>query len=188
MNFQNEIETLIRARYPILYVITSEEMRVQKILVEIAGAAAEEGVRVDLQLGHRAGGSFDPVPEGPEPGHQGAAGGAGPGDRAGRAGDLPVQGFPSVPDAEQLCRHPPAQGHRAASEEQPEDDRADFAGDGDSGGAGQGDHGDQFSRSRARRTWGSCWTRRSRTCRSRSRCRWSWTGRGGSGCCRRRWG
>jgi ATP-dependent 26S proteasome regulatory subunit len=36
MNFQSEIETLIRARYPILYVITSEEMRVQNILVEIA--------------------------------------------------------------------------------------------------------------------------------------------------------
>ena len=36
MNFQTEIETLIRARYPILYVITSEEMRVQKLLVEIA--------------------------------------------------------------------------------------------------------------------------------------------------------
>ena len=35
-NFQSEIETLIRARYPILYVITSEEMRVQNILVEIA--------------------------------------------------------------------------------------------------------------------------------------------------------
>jgi ATP-dependent 26S proteasome regulatory subunit len=36
LNFQTEIETLIRARYPILYVITSEEMRVQNILVEIA--------------------------------------------------------------------------------------------------------------------------------------------------------
>ena len=36
MNFQTEIETLIRARYPILYVITSEEMRAQQILVEIA--------------------------------------------------------------------------------------------------------------------------------------------------------
>lgn len=36
MNFQTEIETLIRARYPILYVITSEEMRVQNILVQIA--------------------------------------------------------------------------------------------------------------------------------------------------------
>jgi ATP-dependent 26S proteasome regulatory subunit len=36
MNFQSEIEILIRARYPILYVITSEEMRAQQILVEIA--------------------------------------------------------------------------------------------------------------------------------------------------------
>lgn len=36
MNFATEIETLIRARYPILYVITSEEMRVQKILLNIA--------------------------------------------------------------------------------------------------------------------------------------------------------
>src|ERR1043166_3265702 len=36
MNFQAEIETLIRARYPILYIITSEEMRVQNLLVEIA--------------------------------------------------------------------------------------------------------------------------------------------------------
>ena len=36
MNFQTEIEILIRARYPILYVITSEEMRVQQVLLEIA--------------------------------------------------------------------------------------------------------------------------------------------------------
>lgn len=36
MNFAAEVETLIRARYPILYIITSEEMRVQNILVEIA--------------------------------------------------------------------------------------------------------------------------------------------------------
>ena len=36
MNFQAEIEILIRARYPILYIITSEEMRVQQVLVEIA--------------------------------------------------------------------------------------------------------------------------------------------------------
>src|SRR5579864_6241348 len=36
MNFQTEIETLIRARYPILYLITSEEMRVQNLIVEIA--------------------------------------------------------------------------------------------------------------------------------------------------------
>jgi SpoVK/Ycf46/Vps4 family AAA+-type ATPase len=36
MNFQTEIETLIRARYPILYIISSEEMRVQNVIVEIA--------------------------------------------------------------------------------------------------------------------------------------------------------
>ena len=36
MNFQTELETLIRARYPILYIISSEEMRVQNLVVEIA--------------------------------------------------------------------------------------------------------------------------------------------------------
>ncbi len=36
MNFQTELETLIRARYPILNIITSEEVRVQNDVVEIA--------------------------------------------------------------------------------------------------------------------------------------------------------
>src|SRR5512137_811156 len=36
MNFAQELETLIRARYPILYIISSEEMRVQSLVVEIA--------------------------------------------------------------------------------------------------------------------------------------------------------
>src|SRR5947208_10293752 len=36
MKFHNEVETLIRARYPILYIVTSEEMRVQSVVVEIA--------------------------------------------------------------------------------------------------------------------------------------------------------
>jgi len=36
MNFQVEIETLIRARYPILYIISSEEMRVQQLVLEVA--------------------------------------------------------------------------------------------------------------------------------------------------------
>ncbi len=36
MNFQAEVETLIRARYPILYIVTSEEMRVQNLLLDIA--------------------------------------------------------------------------------------------------------------------------------------------------------
>ena len=36
MNFKQEIETLIRARYPILYILSSEEARVQSLAVEIA--------------------------------------------------------------------------------------------------------------------------------------------------------
>lgn len=36
MNFQTELETLIRARYPILYVLSSEETRVQSLVLEIA--------------------------------------------------------------------------------------------------------------------------------------------------------
>src|SRR5712664_3250257 len=36
MTFQTELETLIRARYPILYIISSEEMRVQTLVTEIA--------------------------------------------------------------------------------------------------------------------------------------------------------
>lgn len=36
MNFAQEIETLIRARYPILYIISSEEARVQTLLVQVA--------------------------------------------------------------------------------------------------------------------------------------------------------
>ncbi|MEO5803638.1 MAG: ATPase, partial [Verrucomicrobiota bacterium] len=36
MNFREELETLIRARYPLIYVVTGEEMRVQNLVVEIA--------------------------------------------------------------------------------------------------------------------------------------------------------
>lgn len=36
MNIQAEIETLIRARYPIIYLISNEELRVQNVVVEIA--------------------------------------------------------------------------------------------------------------------------------------------------------
>jgi len=36
IDFHLEIETLIRARYPILYIVSSEEMRVQNLVVEIA--------------------------------------------------------------------------------------------------------------------------------------------------------
>lgn len=36
MNFAVELETLIRARYPILYLVSSEEMRVQALVLDIA--------------------------------------------------------------------------------------------------------------------------------------------------------
>ena len=36
MNFAQELETLIRARYPILYVVSAEEARVQQLVVSIA--------------------------------------------------------------------------------------------------------------------------------------------------------
>src|SRR5262245_44363413 len=36
MNFQKELETLIRARYPLLYIISSEELRVQSVVLDIA--------------------------------------------------------------------------------------------------------------------------------------------------------
>jgi len=36
MNFAAELEILIRARYPLIYIVSSEEMRVQSVIVEIA--------------------------------------------------------------------------------------------------------------------------------------------------------
>jgi hypothetical protein len=36
MNFHSELETLIRARYPILYIVSSEELRVQGAITDIA--------------------------------------------------------------------------------------------------------------------------------------------------------
>ncbi len=42
MSFSSELEVLIRARYPILYVQTSEEMRVLPIVTEIAGRRSKK--------------------------------------------------------------------------------------------------------------------------------------------------
>jgi ATP-dependent 26S proteasome regulatory subunit len=36
MNFETEIEILIRARYPLLYLVSSEELRTQSVIVDIA--------------------------------------------------------------------------------------------------------------------------------------------------------
>jgi len=48
MNFETELETLIRARYPILYIISSEEMRVQALVTEIARKRQKKALRMEL--------------------------------------------------------------------------------------------------------------------------------------------
>jgi ATP-dependent 26S proteasome regulatory subunit len=51
MNFQTELETLIRARYPILYIISSEEMRVQNLVEEIAKKRAKKAFEWSYSTG-----------------------------------------------------------------------------------------------------------------------------------------
>ena len=41
MTIQNEIETLIRARYPIIYLVTNEETRAVQMLTAIAAKRAK---------------------------------------------------------------------------------------------------------------------------------------------------
>lgn len=36
MNLARELQILIRARYPLLYIVSSEEIRVQEMLLEVA--------------------------------------------------------------------------------------------------------------------------------------------------------
>lgn len=36
MNFQTELETLVRARYPILYIVSSEELRAESVIIDVA--------------------------------------------------------------------------------------------------------------------------------------------------------
>ena len=64
MKFQAELETLIRARYPIIYVISSEELRVLNAVLGVTAAAAvavlvlNYGFRqppIDPRLLHQAG-------------------------------------------------------------------------------------------------------------------------------------
>jgi len=51
MNFPAELETLIRARYPILYVISSEEMRVQQVVIDIARRRQKKAFEWSLSTG-----------------------------------------------------------------------------------------------------------------------------------------
>ncbi len=73
MSFSSEIETLIRARYPILYVVSPEESRVQQVLVQIANSRQKKafewsfstgivaaGTSIQLQK-HRSAASKDPL-------------------------------------------------------------------------------------------------------------------------------
>lgn len=73
MNFSEEIETLIRARYPIIYIVTGEEMRAQKVVVDIArkrdknafewsysSGIVPAGMSIQSQK-HRVGATKDPL-------------------------------------------------------------------------------------------------------------------------------
>jgi ATPase family associated with various cellular activities (AAA) len=51
MTFQSEVETLIRARYPLLYIITSEEMRVQQLIIEIANKRQKKAFEWSFSTG-----------------------------------------------------------------------------------------------------------------------------------------
>ncbi|HWN97501.1 MAG TPA: AAA family ATPase [Methylomirabilota bacterium] len=51
MNLHTEIETLIRARYPILYIVSSEEMRVQSAIMAIAGRRQKKAFEWSFSVG-----------------------------------------------------------------------------------------------------------------------------------------
>ncbi|MGC8742321.1 MAG: AAA family ATPase [Verrucomicrobiia bacterium] len=51
MNVVEEIETLIRARYPILYIVTSEEARVQEVIVSIANRRQKKAFEWSFSTG-----------------------------------------------------------------------------------------------------------------------------------------
>ena len=66
MTFQTELETLIRARYPILYIVTNEEMRTQNVIDRHRAKAAEKSLRVELQHWHRPRRHLHPVAKKPQ--------------------------------------------------------------------------------------------------------------------------
>ena len=73
MNFSEEIETLIRARYPIIYIVTGEELRAQKVVVDIAKKRDKNAFEWTYSTGivpagqsiqsqkHRSGATKDPL-------------------------------------------------------------------------------------------------------------------------------
>ena len=67
LTFQAELELLIRARYPILYIISSEEMRAQKVVMDIGRKTSEKSFRMELQHRDSSGRHIHPVAENPQP-------------------------------------------------------------------------------------------------------------------------
>ncbi|RYD34259.1 MAG: AAA family ATPase [Verrucomicrobiaceae bacterium] len=73
MNFSEEIEILIRARYPIIYIVTAEELRAQQVVVDIAKKREKNAFEwsystgivpagMSIQSGkHRSGATRDPL-------------------------------------------------------------------------------------------------------------------------------
>jgi hypothetical protein len=118
---------LIRARYPILYIISSEETRVQQLAVEIAQKRQKRIFEWSCSTGiipagssiqsqkHRNAVTRDPlmaldqVIDQVEP------------------AIFLFQGFPSVSDQEQLCGGSQAEGNCASFEKQLQNDPADFS-------------------------------------------------------------
>jgi hypothetical protein len=83
MNIRNEIETLIRARYPILYIITNEEMRVQNLVVEIAAKRQKKAFEWTYSNGIVPAGASIQSQKSRNGGDKGSAGRARSGHRAG---------------------------------------------------------------------------------------------------------
>lgn len=73
MTISEEIETLIRARYPIIYIVTGEELRAQKVVVDIARKRDKNAFEWSYSTGivpagqsiqsqkHRSGATKDPL-------------------------------------------------------------------------------------------------------------------------------
>jgi hypothetical protein len=138
MNFQTEIETLIRARYPILYLITSEELRVQNLLVEIAARRQKKVFEWTYSNGI--------VPAGTSIQSQKSRNVATK-DPLAALDQVIEQVEPAIflfKDFHPFLSKNNFEGHRAAFEEQLQNHHPDFAGDGNPGGTGQGNHRPQL--------------------------------------------
>ncbi len=150
MNFQTEIETLIRARYPILYVISSEEMRVQNMVMEIAKKRQKKAFEWSYSTGI--------VPAGTSiQSHQNRN--AATKDPLAAMDQVIEQVEPAIfifkdfhpfLTREQFRHRPQAQGNCPAPEKQLQDHHPDFAGAGNSHRTGKGNHGAELSAARAR--------------------------------------